>query len=193
MKIILYLLLSFLLLSQVAIASNETESEAERILKTSVNNVFAVLSNKLLPMDQKKSNVIEITNSVFDYSLIAKFTLGRKYWNQLDAKQRAEFTTLFTEWYQNALMGKLDLFSDETVIFKPSVVKNKKNVRVPTVLISKGNEHSILYRMFKTKNGWKICDIVIDGVSQLRSHQSQYQNTIKNKGIEGLLTQMRKK
>jgi hypothetical protein len=34
MRIILYLLLSFLLLSQVAIASNETESEAERILKT---------------------------------------------------------------------------------------------------------------------------------------------------------------
>jgi len=192
MKIISYLLLSFLLLSQVVIASNETESEAERILKTSVNNVFAVLSNKLLSTDQKKSNVIEITDSVFDYSLIAKFTLGKTYWNQLDVKQRAEFTTLFMEWYQNTFIGKIDLFSDEKVIFKPSVVKNEKNVRIPTVLLSKGEEHSILYMMFKTQNGWKICDIVIDGISQLRSNQSQFQNAIKDKGIDGLLTQMRK-
>ncbi len=193
MKIILYLLLSFLLLFQVAGAGDKTGSEAEKILKTSVNNVFAVMSNKLLSMDQKKSNVIAITNSVFDYSLIAKFTLGKKYWTQLDAKQRAEFVALFVEWYQNTLINKFDLFSDEKVVFYPTVIKNKKNVKIPTVLISKGSEHSILYRMFKTRNGWKICDIVIDGVSQLRSHQSQYRNRIKNVGIEGLLTKMRKK
>ncbi len=193
MKIILYLLLSFLLLIQVAGAGDKTGAEAEKILKTSVNNVFAVISNKLLSMDQKKSNVIEITNSVFDYSLIAKFTLGKKYWIQLDAKQRVEFVTLFMEWYQNTFIDKFDLFSDEKVVFYPIIIKDKKNVKIPTVLISKGSEHSILYRMFKTRNGWKICDIVIDGVSQLRSHQSQYRNTIKKIGIKGLLTKMRKK
>ncbi len=193
MKIITYLLLSFLLLIQVAGAGDKTGSEAEKMLKTSVNNVFAVMSNKLLSMDQKKSNVIEITNSVFDYSLNAKFTLGKKYWIQLDAKQRVEFVTLFMEWYQNTFIDKFDLFSDEKVVFYPIIIKDKKNVRVPTVLISKGSEHSILYRMFKTRNGWKICDIVIDGVSQLRSHQSQYRNCIKNIGVEGLLTKMRKK
>ncbi len=191
MKKILYLLLFLLLLSQITVAG--AEAEAEKILKESVNNVFAVLSNKMLSKDQKKSKVIEITNSVFDYPLIAKFTLGKKYWIQFNAKQRTEFATLFMERYQNTFINKLDSFSDEKIVFNPPVIKNKKNVRILTVLQSKGNEYSIQYKMFKTKNGWKICDISIEGVSQLRSHRSQYHNTIKNRGIEGLLTKMREK
>ncbi len=191
MKKLLYLLLLFFLLSQVAVADDKTE--AEKILKTSVNNVFAVLSNKMLSPDQKKSKVIEITDSVFDYSLIAKITLGKKYWIQFNSKQRTEFITLFEESYKDTWINRLDLFSNEKVIFNSPIVKNKKNVKIPTVLLSKGKEYSILYKMFKTKNGWKICDIVIEGVSQLKSNRSQYQITIKNSGIEGLLTKMRKK
>ncbi|MHC4453978.1 MAG: MlaC/ttg2D family ABC transporter substrate-binding protein [Planctomycetota bacterium] len=191
MKKILNLLLFFLLLSQVAVAGGE--SEAEKILKTSVNNLFAVMSNNILSMDQKKIEVAEIANSVFDYSLIAKLTLGKKHWVQFNTKQRAEFTILFKELYQDTFIDKLDLYSDERVIFHSPVIKNKKNVKIPTVLISKGKKYSILFKMFKTRNGWKICDIVIEGVSQLRSHRSQYQNAINNRGIEGLLTKMREK
>ncbi len=192
MRIILYLLLSFLLLSQVTATSVEDGTEAGKLLKTSVNNVFAVMSNKTLSKDQKKSNVVEIANSVFDYSLIAKLTLGKKYWIQFDTKQRAEFINLFKEWYQNTFVNRLDLFSDEKVNFLPPILKDEKNVNIPTVLLSKGEECPILYKMFKTENGWKIRDITIKGISQLRSYQSQYRNTIRNIGIEGLLTKMRK-
>lgn len=123
--------------------------------------------------------------------LIAKLTLEKKYWVQLDAEQRIEFITLFKELYQGAFVNNLDLFSDEKVIFQPPVIKNEKNINIPTVLLSKGKEYSILYRMFKTRDGWKICDIEVDGVSQLVSHRSQYQNIIKNRGVEGLFTKMR--
>ena len=125
--------------------------------------------------------------------MIAKLTLGKKHWTQFDAKQRAEFSTLFKELYQGTLVDKLDLYSNEEIIFQPSVNVNEKNVKIPTVLLSKGKEYSIEYRMFKTKNGWKICDISIEGVSQLKSNRSQYHNTIKNYGIEGLLAKMREK
>ena len=169
------------------------ETELEKILKTTVNKVFAVLSNKSLSMDQKKSKVIVITNSVFDYSLIAKLTLGKKDWIQFNLKQRADFTNPFVELYQDAFINKLGLFSDERIISQPPIIVNEKNIRIPTVLLSKGTEYSILYKMFKTQNGWKICDISIEGVSQLRSYRSQYQNTIKNRGIKGLLKTMREK
>ena len=70
MKRISCLLLFFFLLSQVAVA--EAESEAEEKLKTSVDKVFTVLSDKELTMDQKKIKVVEITNSVFGYPLMAR-------------------------------------------------------------------------------------------------------------------------
>ncbi len=189
MKKIACLLLVFLLFSQVAVA--DAESEAEKLLKTSVNKIFAVLSDKELTMDQKKSKVIEITNPVFSFSLMAKLSLGKKHWSQFNAKQRVEFIDLFTGVFQGFYVEKLDFFSNETVVFQPATIVKKKKVRIQTTLISKGTEYSMLYKMFKTRNGWKIYDFEIEGVSMLRSYRSQYHHFIKKGGIEGLLTKMR--
>ena len=191
MKRISCLLLFFSLLSQVAVA--DVESEAEEKLKTSVDKVFTVLSDKELTMDQKKIKVVEITNSVFGYLLMAKLSLGKKHWSQFNSKQRSEFTSLFTELFQDFYVDKLDLFSDEKVLFQPSVLVNKKKVQIPTVLLSKGKEYSMQYKMAKTKNGWRIYDIEIEGVSLLHTYRSQYNSILEKGEIEDLLTKMREK
>ena len=48
-KVFCLLLLSFVLL-QVAVANAESDGEAEKTLKTSVNGVLEVLSNEEMPM-----------------------------------------------------------------------------------------------------------------------------------------------
>ena len=189
MKKIACLLLVFLLFSHVAVA--DIESEAERLLKKSVNKIFTVLSDKELSMDQKRSKVVEIANPVFDYSLMAKLSLGKANWSRFNARQRAEFTGLFTGLFQNFYVEKLDFFSDETVVFHPATIVKKKKVRIQTALISRGTEYSMLYKMFKTRNGWKIYDFEVEGVSILQSYRSQYHYILKEVGIEGLLAKMR--
>ena len=49
----------------------------------------------------------------------------------------------------------------------------------------------MLYKMFKTRDSWKIYDLEIEGVSLLRSYRSQYHHFLKKGGIEGLLAKMR--
>lgn len=191
MKRICCFLLFFLLLSQVVVADDETE--AEKILKSSISKVFTIMLDEEMTMDQKKSKVIEITNTVFGFSLMAKLSIGKAHWSEFNAKQRMEFTSLFTEQFQSFYIGKLDLFSDEEVVFKPATVVRKKKVQVPTVLLSKGKEYSILYKMSNTKTGWKIYDIVIEGVSLIHTYRSQYNHILKSGKIEDLLTKMREK
>ena len=189
MKKISYLLLFFLLLSQVAVA--DVESEAEKTLKMSVDKVFTILSDEELTMDQKKSKVIEITNPVFGFSLMAKLSLGKAHWSDFNTRQRIVFIDLYTRLFQEFYIGKLDFFSDETVVFQPAIIVGRKKVRIQTALISKGTEYSMLYKMFKTGNGWKIYDFEIEGVSMLQSYRSQYHHILKEVGIEGLLEKMR--
>jgi len=191
MKIISYFLLFFLLLSQVVVADDETE--AEKILKSSVGEVFAIMLDKEMVMDQKKSKVAEITNTVFGFSLMAKLSIGKEHWSEFNAKQRAEFTNLFTKQFQSFYISKLDLFSDENVVFKPATVVKKKKVQVPTILLSKGKEYSILYKMSNTKTGWKIYDIAIEGVSLIHTYRSQFNHILKSGEVEDLLTKMRDK
>ena len=189
MKKIACLLLVFLLLSQTAVA--DVESEAAKLLKKSVDKIFTVLSDKELSIDQKKSKVIEITSPVFGFSLMAKLSLGKEHWSQFNAKQRTEFIDLFTDLFENFYIDKLDFFSNETVVFQPATIVKQKKVLIQTALISKGTQYSMLYKMFKTKNGWRIYDFEIEGVSILRSYRSQYHHFLKKGGIEGLLAKMR--
>ena len=189
MRRIFCLLLFFFLLSRVAVA--DVESEAEEKLKMSVDKVFTVLSDKELTMDQKKIKVVAITDTVFGYPLMAKLSLGKKHWSQFSLEQRAEFTSLFTELFQDFYVDKLDLFSDEKVTFQPSVLVNKKKVQIPTVLLSKEKEYSMLYKMGKTKNGWRIYDIEIEGVSLIRTYKSQFNHILESGEIEDLLKKIR--
>ncbi len=191
MKRIYYYLLFFLLLSPVVVA--DVETEAEKILKTSIGNVFTVLLDKEMAVDQKKSKVIEISNTVFGYSLMAKLSVGKAHWSEFNAKQRAEFTNLFTESFQNFYIDKLDLFSNEEVIFQPANVVKGKKVQIPTILLSKGKKYSILYKMFKSKDGWKIYDITIEGVSLIHTYRSQYSHILQSGEVEDLLVKMREK
>jgi len=171
----------------------DVEPEAEEKLKTSVDKVFTVLSDKELTMDQKKIKVVEITSSVFGYPLMAKLSLGKKHWSQFNSKQRAEFTSLFTGLFQDFYVNKLDLFSGEKIIFKPPIIVSKKKVQIPTVLLSKEKKYSMRYKMSKTKNGWRIYDIEIEGVSLIHTYRSQYNHVLENGKIEDLLTKMREK
>jgi phospholipid transport system substrate-binding protein len=189
MKKIACLLLVLLLLSQTAVA--DVESEAAKLLKKSVDKIFTVLSDKELSIDQKKSKVIEITSPVFGFSLMAKLSLGKEHWSQFNAKQRTEFIDLFTDLFENFYIDKLDFFSNETVVFQPATIVKQNKVLIQTALISKGTQYSMLYKMFKTKNGWRIYDFEIEGVSILRSYRSQYHYFLKKGGIEGLLAKMR--
>ena len=171
----------------------DVEPEAEEKLKTSVDKVFTVLSDKELTMDQKKIKVVEITSSVFGYPLMAKLSLGKKHWSQFNSKQRAEFTSLFTGLFQDFYVNKLDLFSDEKIIFKPPIIVSKKKVQIPTVLLSKEKKYSMRYKMSKTKNGWRIYDIEIEGVSLIHTYRSQYNHILESGEIEDLLIKMREK
>ena len=189
MKRISCLLLFFLLLSQVAVA--DVDTEPGKILKTSVGKVFSVLSDKELSLDKKKRELNEIANSLFGFPLMAKLSLGKEHWSKFNSKQKEEFTSLFIELFQDFYSEKISLFRDEKVVFDPPIIENEKRVQIPAVLLSNGKKSSILYKMFKTKNGWKIYDIEVEGVSLIQTYRSQYHRVIKSGKIEGLLTKMR--
>ncbi|GJQ59183.1 MAG: toluene tolerance protein [Candidatus Scalindua sp.] len=190
MKKIFYVLF-FLLLSHVAIAGGELEPE--EILKTSVNEVLTVLADEEMALEQKKEKVIEITDQVFDLTLMAKLSVGKKYWSKFNPEQKSEFTKLFIKKFQGFYVDKIDLFSDEKVEFLPPITVNKKKVKIPTVLSSKDKKYSILYMMFKTSRGWKIYDVSIEGVSILHTDRQQFQNILASGKVKDLLSKMREK
>jgi phospholipid transport system substrate-binding protein len=47
--------------------------------------------------------------------------------------------------------------------------------------------------MRKGSDGWKIYDIVVDGISLVLTYRSQFEEAARNSGVEGLITQLQDK
>ena len=189
MKVLLYAVFSIVILSQ-AVTAHE-KNTAEEFLKSNLDAVFTVLQNKDLTPQAKNSQVVEIVTPMFDFELMGKLSLGKKYWPDLSPEQRERFTELFVERLRQSYLNKLTAYTDEKIIYEsPVAVKTK--VHVPTQLISKGKKISMLYKLYSSNNSWKIYDVEIEGVSIIRSYRSQFNEILQKGTFEDLLQKMQK-
>ena len=186
-KALFYAIFSLVFLSQAVTADDK--SAAEEFLKTNLENVFAVLQKKDLSHEARNRKVVEIVTPMFDFKLMAKLSLGKKYWPDFSQDQKKRFTELFIERLRGSYLDKLTAYTDEKVIYE-SPVAVKKKVHVPTQLISKGKKISMLYKLYPSSNSWKIYDIEIQGVSIIRSYRSQFKEILQKGTVDDLLQKM---
>ncbi len=187
MKVWLYAVFGLLLLSRPVIADEKID--AEEFLKSNLDAVFAVLQKKDLSQQAKNNEVAEIVTSMFDFALMAKLSLGRKYWPDLSQDKKDRFTELFVERLRQFYLNKLTAYTDEKIIYE-SPVAVKKKIHIPTHLISKGKKISMLYKLDPSNNSWKIYDVEIQGVSIIRSYRAQFREILQKGTFDELLQRM---
>jgi len=189
MKNLIYALLLTLIFSQAAVADDK--KDAEEILKGKLESVIIVLEKKDIDQQAKKKKIIEIVTPMFNFSLMSKLTLGKKHWPGLTKDQKEKFIELFTKRLKDSYLDKMMLYTDEKIKYKASV-QIKKKVHIPTILTSKDNKISMLYKLYKSKQGWRIYDIEIQGVSLISTYRSQFDEILRSKTVDDLLAKLEK-
>ena len=187
LKILFYAFCNLVFLSQAVTADDK--SAAEEFLKSNLDAVFAVLQKKDLSQQAKNSKIEEIVTPMFDFKLMAKLSLGKKYWPGLSQNQREKFTELFVERLRQSYLDKLTAYTDEKIVYETPVAVEKK-VHAPTQLISKGKKISMLYKLYLSSDSWNIYDIEIEGVSIIRSYRSQFSEILQKGTFDDLLKKM---
>lgn len=183
--------LAFLFVVQPVIADDT--AGAEKVLKNTVNSVLTILRTENLNKEEKRGRIEKVINPVFDFSLMAKLALGRKHWPRLNKEEKKAFTVLFVKRLKDSYLDKIGLFMDGKVEFK-SAVKVKKKIHIPTLVISKGEEYSILYKLRNSDDEWRIYDFEVQGVSMISTYRSQHNEHFTNNGtVSGLLEKMKKR
>ena len=184
-----YIVSCLLILSQPLMADDKRD--AEEIVKRKLDAVFAVLQKKDLDQQAKKIEINEIVTPMFDFALMAKLTLGKRHWSNLPREKKEKFTGLYIELLKTSYLDKLALYTDEKVFFGPPAQVNEK-VHIPTDLVSKDRKTSILYKLYKPAEDWKVYDLEIQGVSIIRSYRSQFDEILQKGTIDDLLLKMEK-
>ncbi|MBT3296141.1 MAG: ABC transporter substrate-binding protein [Verrucomicrobia bacterium] len=189
-KRILWLILMLAVFVQTAVADGK--SDAGKVVRQTVDSCLDWLKEKDLSDDAKYDNIVTCITPVFDFALMGKLALGKKQWPRLDEAQRKEYTRLFIQQLQNSYARKIMLFSGETIEYEePLQVKSK--VHVGTSVVSTDGRNKILYKLYKSKTGWKVYDVEIKGVSIVSSYRAQYAEIMKTGTAETLLNRMKEK
>jgi len=190
MKKAIITLIGLLIFTSPVIA-DELE-EVETFLSKKLSSTTRLLQNKDLPLKEKKKKILGIVREAFDFPLMAKLSLGRKYWPGLSMGEKKRFTELFVHRLQVSYVDKLDLYKDEEVTINKSI-HVKRKIHVLTSIISGTNEINMLYKFYKSKKrGWLVYDIEIQGVSLITTYRSQFNEILRTGTIDDLFIKLEK-
>jgi phospholipid transport system substrate-binding protein len=187
MKNLLIAVVILLLFSQSA-ATND-KSEIDNLLKTKLDAVFAILQKNDLDQQAINKEIMDIVTPMFDFELMARLSLGKKHWSGLSQDKKERFTELFIKRLKASYLNNFNLYTDEKVLYEPSV-QVKKKIHAPTYLISKDKKISILYKFYNAQENWKIYDLEIQGVSIIRSYRSQFSSILESGTVDDLLLKL---
>jgi phospholipid transport system substrate-binding protein len=116
-------------------------------------------------------------------------------WNKAtpDQKKRLteEFKTLLVRTYASALAA----YSDQRFDFRPLRAKpTDTDVTVQVRVLQSGAQPvAIDYSMEKTASGWKAYDVMVGGVSLVANYRTEFNTTVRQSGIEGLVKSLQTK
>ncbi len=165
-------------------------------VKKNVNGVLDVLRDPKLKGEAgkkvKAQRVEAAADKLFDFVELSKRTLGLN-WNKLTPEQRKEFVELYKTILKDAYVEKITAYTDEQVNFTKEVSLADNMVEVQSVVVAKGAEIPIYYRVIKKENEWLVYDVVIEGVSLVSNYRTQFREILGNNPPEKLLETLRKK
>ncbi|MGD0501318.1 MAG: ABC transporter substrate-binding protein [Steroidobacteraceae bacterium] len=157
-----------------------TELDANRAMYTKdPNKLDALVANVLLPN--------------FDSEYAARLVLGQT-WRTATADQRKRFVDAFYHSllrnYGNAL---LNFTADRFVIlpYKGDPADAQATVRTE-VKKSTGEKVPVNFTLHKTDSGWKAWDVVIEGISYVKSFRTDFASEIQQKGLDEVISRLEK-
>jgi len=168
-------------------------TSAKALIEKTVVQVLAVLKDPSRTVAQQRLALEEIAHARFDFRTMARLVLGRD-WKRLGAAERDEFVDQFTTYLANDYGSRLERYEQEEVAVVGEQPKPRGDVEVKTKVVGGQNDGAIVdYRMRNGKDGWRIIDVVIEGISLVANFRDQFREVIARGGPEALLEKLKEK
>jgi len=163
-------------------------------VKKSVDELFRIVADKNLQQhDQKRRQVLkQVINTIFDYSEMAKQTLGR-HWNQRTPTERTQFTDLFASLLDNSYISKIESYNNEKILYVKETIDGKYAEVKSKVITEKRDEYTLDYRLLNENGKWMVYDIIIEGVSMVSNYRTQFSRIINTSGYSELVKKLQTK
>lgn len=128
-----------------------------------------------------------VVRKVFDLGRLARVALG-PHWNEMDSGQRARMVDVVFRYTVASYAARFDGYSGERFETTGTRPLRRGRVLVRTLLHPPGDEPVRLdYVVQPSQDGWRIVNVVANGVSELALRRAEYDAVMAAEGFEGLV------
>jgi phospholipid transport system substrate-binding protein len=168
------------LVKRVAQETLQTIKSDPKVQAGDQQRIREVVESKLLPY--------------FDFDRITALAMGRN-WRQASPEQQKQLVDQFRTLLVRTYSGALAQYRDQVMDYKPLRAEaNATDVTVRTEVVRQGQAPvQIDYSMTKSPSGWRVYDVIVGGVSLVTNYRDEFNEQIKNGGIDGLIKSLNTK
>jgi len=187
-------LLLALLLPAGAFAAEADIAAAREIVDRTTDAVLAVLSNKDLSTQERRSQIEAIAIERFDFQTMSRLVLARN-WRRFSEQQRAEFVEEFKRHLSVSYGSRIERYDQEEVKIVGERLEPRGDVTVKTEIRGGQFEGAAVdYRLRnRAPDGWRVIDVIIEGVSLVSNFRDQFKSVLADGGPDELLKRLREK
>jgi phospholipid transport system substrate-binding protein len=191
-------LLRFFVVLLFPVLAFAQDAGPEALVKKMTEDVLAaVKSDKDLAAGDKQKAIKLAEEKILphvDFEEATRLAVGRG-WKEAKPEQQKklvqEFRNMLVRTYSNAI----GTYEGQTMKVLPSRVKpGDTDATVRNQFVRPGGKPVLVdYAMRKTDAGWKIYDIVVEGVSLVLTYRSEFDAVVKQEGVDGLIKRLGQK
>ena len=171
-------LVFFLLTGSLYILSEEDpyifiDENAQKMVRVLIEDSSLFETDRVL----YENKIKEIFEPMIDFRRVAASVMGKKYYLLATKEERAEFVLIFRDSLLDTYAETLAQWGDSTITteFPKNKEELSKNVEVKQTLDTGTSKYPISYKLRKSKDGWKIVNIIINGVNLGLTFRNQFQ------------------
>lgn len=159
--------------------------------------LFAMLDRDRSKIRQQPARALslvdELLSAHFDAEATARLVLGT-HWRTATPEQRQRFASALYRTLLSTYAGAVVEWTAEQFRILPQrgdLAASQVVVRTEVARLD-ASAVAVDYRMHRTAEGWKIFDVIVDGVSYARSYHDDIDGEIKQNGLDAAITRLEK-
>jgi phospholipid transport system substrate-binding protein len=179
--------LALLILGIARLSSGASVDDPATMLRTSIDEVLSIaysghgnesLSARVRPSLEKS----------FALDLVTRQAMGPG-WRQFSATEQKRVTDLFSELLIRTYSARVVGTTRPKITYGPPVEIASDRREIPTrVITSTSNDPiAVVYRLVKLPSGWRIYDVLIEGVSFVANYRAQFEEIIQKGGAPAVI------
>ena len=168
MKKIIAILIAVVLAAGVARAENPAIDFVNTLADNVINNILTAdvsREEKLIRFDREFTEALDLKN-------IGQFVLG-VYWRRATVEDREAFLKAFMALTSKTWADRFDLYQGQKIVFT-GVRNAERNQLYVDSTIQNNPPVDVVWRLKQKDGGYRIIDIIVEGVSMAMSYRNEY-------------------